>query len=205
MILVPKSNQLFFIILGINAVTFYMTSIIIDSGIEYDPFVATAFLGFIQLLAIMSSALFVDRFGRKILMILSNFVMIFGLVGLGIFFYFKENSSAEGFEYLTLVFICVFLIGFSFGVGSVTFVLVGELFSLNAKKVISPIAQGVSFIMSFIVATFFPPIADLIGIYSAFFIFAIFCFLSAIYLIIFLPETKGKSLYEIQKILTKEK
>ena len=138
-------------------------------------------------------------------MILSNITMIFGLVGMGVYFYIKNTSSVSGYEFLTLVFLCIFLIGFSFGVGSVTFVLVGELFSLNAKKVISPLAQGVSFLMSFFVATFFPSVADAIGIQYTFFIFATFCLMSTVYLIIFLPETKGKSLYEIQKLLTKEK
>jgi MFS family permease len=182
-----------------------MTTILIESGISFDPFVATAILGFIQLLAIISSTFFVDRYGRKILMILSNITMIIGLIGMGVYFYFKNTSSVSGFEFLTLVFLCIFLIGFSFGVGSVTFVLVGELFSLNAKKVVSPLAQGISFLMSFVVATFFPSIADAIGIQYTFFIFAAFCFMSTIYLIIFLPETKGKSLYEIQKLLTNEK
>ncbi|XP_070504538.1 facilitated trehalose transporter Tret1-like [Chironomus tepperi] len=194
----------FFQMSGINAVLFYMTTILIESGITFDPFIATAILGLIQLIAIISSTFFVDHYGRKILMILSNITMIFGLVGMGVYFHIKNTSSVSGFEFLTLVFLCIFLIGFSFGVGSVTFVLVGELFSLNAKKVVSSLAQGFSFLMSFVVATFFPSVADAIGIQYTFYIFATFCFMATIYLIIFLPETKGKSLYEIQQLLTNE-
>ena len=184
---------------------FYMTTILIESGIKFDPFVATSVLGLIQLLAIIASAFFIDRYGRRFLMISSNITMVFGQLGIGLYFYFKNILGVNGYEYLTLVFLCVFLIGFSFGVASVTFVLVGELFSLNAKKVVSPVAQGISFLFSFIVATFFPSVADAIGIHTTFLIFAGFCLLSAICITIFLPETKGKSLYEIQKLLINEK
>jgi SP family facilitated glucose transporter-like MFS transporter 8 len=182
-----------------------MTTIIIESEISFDPYQATAILGAIQLFFIISSVFFVDRYGRKILMILSNFTMIVGQFGMGTFFYLKNNDLVDGYEFLTLVFMCIFLIGFSFGVGSVTFVLVGEIFSLNAKKAISPVAQGISFLMSFLVAVFFPTIADAIGMEYTFFIFGACCFFGAIYIIIFLPETKGKSLYEIQKLLTNER
>lgn len=184
---------------------FYMTTILIESGIRFDPFTATSVLGMIQLLAIIVSAFFIDRYGRRFLMITSNITMVFGQLGIGFYFYFKSTSDITGYEYLTLVFLCVFLIGFSFGVASVTFVLVGELFSLNAKKVVSPVAQGISFFFSFIVATFFPSVADAIGIHTTFFIFAGFCFLSVICITLFLPETKGKSLHEIQKLLVHKK
>jgi MFS family permease len=125
----------FFQMCGINAVVFYTTTILIESGIKINPFLATCILGSIQVISVLCATAFVDRYGRRILLILSNLVMMIGLLAVAVYFLVKESIDVSGFEWLPLASLCVYLIGFSFGVGSVTFVLLGEMFSLNAKRV----------------------------------------------------------------------
>jgi MFS family permease len=125
----------FFQMCGVNAVVFYTTTILIESGIKIDPFLATCILGVIQVVACFFATALVDRYGRKILLIISNAVMAVSLLGVGAYFQVKDSSDVSGFEWLPLALLCIYLSGFSAGVGSLTFVLLGEMLSLNAKRV----------------------------------------------------------------------
>lgn len=194
---------IFFQACGINAVLFYLTTIFIETGNKFDPFTSTMILGLVQVLGVLLTVVLVDRCGRKILMILSFAVMIIGHIGIGVFFHFKTQGVTI-FEWIPLISLNIFFIGFSIGVGSVTYILLGELFSVSAKKIIAPMAQTINFLTSFAVTLTFPLISSVIGIYLMFYAFALFCFFGIIFVIIYLPETKKKSLNEIQQLLTNQ-
>jgi SP family facilitated glucose transporter-like MFS transporter 8 len=195
----------FFQLSGINPVVFYSTNIFIEANIKLDPFFATVILGVVQVTGVFVATFYIDKYGRKILLAISFVMMVIGLSGIGIYFTLKNmDISVHDIEMLPLIMLGLFLVGFSLGVGSITFVLVGELFSQNAKKIISPAVQTVNVLMSFTVTMIYPTLASIIGLHFTFFIFASFCLVGLIFVLIVLPETKGKSLYDIQKLLTNE-
>lgn len=210
----PSTKKAFFIIVllfvffqasGNNAILFYLTTILIKSGMSFDPFVCTIALGVIKLITVFVTLSLVDRCGRRFLLILSFIVMIIGNIGNGIFFHCKAHDvDIAGLEWLPLAFLCIFFIGFCLGIGSVTFILLGELFSISAKKIVAPMAQTTNFFLSFIVTLLFPLLSNYMGMHLMFYAFAICCFLGYIFVHKFLPETKGKSLLEIQKLLVKK-
>ena len=149
-----------------------------------------------------STMLFVDRFGRVFLLKLSFSVMSVGNLGIAAFFTLKENdANLEGFGWLPLTSLCVFCIGFSSGMGSIPPVLLGEIFSDEAKKVIAPFTQTLNCVMSAVVGILFPLLVQEIGLGLTFTFFFIFCILGFIFTICVIPETKGKSLEEIQVLL----
>lgn len=193
----------FFHMSGINAVIVYSTLIFIETGITMEPSTATIILGIVQVIATLSASMLVDRFGRKFLLAISFVMMIVGLVGIGSFFCLKDANIFEtkAIDWIPLPSLCIFVIGFSSGLGPVPFVLLGEIFSTDAKRVIAPFAQTMSFAMSFIIGLIFPSLVSLIGAGFTFFMFATFCFLGLLFTIFILPETKGKSLIEIQMLL----
>lgn len=188
----------FFQMSGINAVTFYTTAIFIDAGIEMDPSLATISLGIVMVIATFATAAFVDRFGRVFLLIVSFVLMIAGLVGIGTFFTIQNKAD---YNWLPLTSLCIFVIGFSAGIGPVPFVLLAEMFSSNAKKIIAPFAQTINFTMSFGIGLLFPYLVNNFGNGLTFFMFAGFCFVGLLFTIFVIPETKGKSLIEIQTLL----
>lgn len=77
---------------------------------------------------ILVSIFLVDKAGRKILLILSGLIMAVSSSSVGAFFYLKTMDSHHGLEWLPLVGLIVFMIGYSVGFASVPFVLLGELF-----------------------------------------------------------------------------
>jgi MFS family permease len=187
---------------GINAVIFYATTIFIESGISIDPFLATIILALMEVFATIFSASIVDRFGRVALLKASLTLTFTGLVGIGSYFMMKEHnvSFLEHFTWLPLPSLCVFVFGFSIGLATVPFILLGEVFSDEAKKVIAPLGQTMNNSMSFGIGLFYPLLVNGIGSGMTFFMFAAFVFFGLIFTIV-IPETKGKSLAEIQKLL----
>jgi MFS transporter, SP family, major inositol transporter len=81
-------------------------------------------------------------------------------------------------------------------------VLLGELFTPSAKHLIAPVGKGFNLFLAFLIGLIFPIVVDFIGISSTFFIFLGFSLLLFVYTYYIIPETKGKSFAEIQKLLS---
>lgn len=190
---------------GINAVMFYATTIFIDSGISLNPFLASIILSCIEVCATIFSASIVDRFGRVALLKASLILSFSGLMGIGTFFVLKTFDIIVGdfLSWLPLPSLCIFVFGFSIGLATVPFILLGEVFSDEAKKAIGPLGQTINNLMSVAIAILFPALVGIIGAGFTFFIFAGFIFFGFLFTVIFVPETKGKTLMEIQIILEK--
>lgn len=206
----PARRKSFFIIIcmfffmqlsGINVVLFYAPSIFIEAGVvELNPMII---IYLIQMLTVLSTMFLVDRFsyGRKKLLISSLSMTMIGLIGDGIFFLLGYN----GIEWILLFFLIIFIIGFSLGISSIPFVLIGELFTLDSKKVLAPVALTLYFAFSYFVALIFTLLANWIRVEFIFFLFAFICLIGFIFVWLFIPETRGKSLLEIQIDLRKKK
>lgn len=194
---------IFFQMSGIVAVTFYTTAIFIDAGVEMDPSTATIITGVVQCISTLAIAAFIDRLGRVFLLVSSFIVMIIGLSGVGFYFLIKDKSVAGDISWLPLMFLCTYVIGFSIGIGPIIFVLLSEFFSDNAKRIIAPFSQTLNFLMSFGVGILYPALVKSVGNGFTFAIFAAFCCAGLVFTIFLVPETKGKSLAEIQSLMKK--
>ena len=195
----------FFQMSGINAINFYTTTIFIEAGVKIDPSLATVIIGIFQAFGTLATVGFVDRFGRVFLLKISFILMTVGLLGVGTFFY-TETIKDMNFDYikwLPLPSLCLVCLGFSAGLGPVPIILLGEIFSNEAKKVIAPFAQTLSMMLSFVIGILYPALAISIGTGLTFYMFAGFCLVGFFFTTCFIPETKGKSLYEIQELFRK--
>lgn len=193
----------FFQMSGIIPMTFYTTAIFIDAGIEMSPSLATIIIGIVQVLSTLVTAAFIDRFGRVFMLATSFVIMTIGLSGVATFFLIRNIPSYGNLYWLPLPSLCISVIGFSVGIGPIIFVLLGELFSDNAKSVIAPFTQTMNFLISFGIGILYPALVHSIGNGATFFIFAGFCVLGLLFTLFVVPETKGKSLDEIQTLLKK--
>lgn len=88
------------------------------------------------------------------------------------------------------------------GLGPLPFTIMGEMFSSEVKAKASGITILVGWSWSFVMTKFFINVVISWGTYSAFWIFTICCIISAVFTVMFLPETKGKSLQQIQDELS---
>lgn len=192
----------FFQMTGINVVYLYATTIFTEAGISLDAGLASITVVGVQVVATFIAVGLVDRFGRKIMLSFSNCLMGLGLVAIGTYFTLKDSGTpVDSLGWLPLTSLCIYVIAFSSGMGPVSYILLGEFFLQDAKAFVAPISQVFNFLLLFTISLTFPMLTSSIGNGLTFFIFAGFCALSMLFTIFFIPETKGKSVSEIQNIL----
>ncbi len=190
---------------GINAITFYMTEIFKEAGTDIKPSLQTIIVGLMQLLMSFSATFIVEWFGRKNLLVGSLVTMVVSLVGLGTHFFIKEQIGLEGFnlDWLPLSSMLLYNCAFSIGLGVVAYVLFGEICGNDIKGFAIGTAMTVNWATAFLVTKFYVNLVQSLKIGPTFWLFAVFNFLGAIFVIIFIPETQGKSLSEIQDEFSK--
>ncbi|XP_069693163.1 facilitated trehalose transporter Tret1-like [Periplaneta americana] len=189
---------------GINAVLFYSQGIFAQSGGSLQPEVATIIVGVVMLLASCVTPLVVDRLGRRMLLLISAVGMGISEIILGIFFKIQnDGSDVSSIGWLPVICLVVYITVYSVGFGPLAWAVMGELFPANVKSNASACTASFCWFIAFFITRFFSDIVNALGSHFAFWIFAIFTFVSAVFVYFLLPETKGKSLQEIQDILNK--
>lgn len=188
---------------GHMAIVAYSTEIFSHSGSSLSPENAVIVLGVAQLLAGIVAACLVDRLGRKILMLISGTLASVALFLVGRFFYLKYESHTDisSITWLPICGIILYEIMVALGVGTLPYVLLGELFSTNVKATAVAIGIIIGATFAFIVSLGFHALNDVSGIHTTFWVFAVCCFTGTILFYYITPETKGKTLEEIQAIL----
>ncbi|MEJ4087195.1 D-xylose transporter XylE [Galbibacter orientalis] len=185
---------------GINVVLYYAPEIFKGMGMETDAsMMQTIIVGAINLLFTVVAMFTVDKFGRKILMIIGSIFMAISMLGLGTVLY--ADSSGIAALLLMLLYIAAFAISW----GPVTWVLLSEIFPNKIKGVMA-VAVAVQWLANLVVSWTFPMmnnnshLNELFNHGFAYWIYGIMAVLSAFFIWKFVPETKGKTLEEMESI-----
>jgi Na+/melibiose symporter-like transporter len=188
---------------GINAVIFYTNAIFTDAKLELEPKYATIIVGVIQVVATLVSTMTVDKVGRKVLLVISFTLMALCTMTLGVYNIMKDNneSSVEGLGWITLLALCVFIIAFSLGAGPLPWLCLSEIFASDVRAIAGSLTGTLNWTLAFAVTVTYPPVKEIIGPGPTFFIFTACSFVGIIFVRLIVPETKGISMAEIQKLL----
>lgn len=178
---------------GINVIMYYAPSIFKSAGFGTgSALLQTAIMGLVNLTFAVTAMFFVDRFGRKPLMIIGSIGTGISLLLLGITF---TTHHFQG--YFVLFCIMGFLAFFGFAIGPVVWVLISEIFPNRLRSHAIAISFFFLWLADFAVSLTFPYLLSHIKGYS-FFIYAFLCFVCLWFVIRFIKETKGKSLEQIE-------
>ncbi|CAH2057442.1 unnamed protein product, partial [Iphiclides podalirius] len=150
--------------------------------------IATVVSGFI-------AAYLIEWAGRRPLMIYASIASGVCCVILG-----TQIHVHWGPHWITALFMLLYVVAYTCGAGTVPFVLAAEIFLPEIKSIASMIAVEWCFICSFVVLFIFNPLVTAIGLGPVFYFFATACFLSAVFSIFFVPETKGLTVDVIQNL-----
>jgi SP family xylose:H+ symportor-like MFS transporter len=190
---------------GINVVLYYAGNIFRNMGNSNDSsMIQTIIVGIVNLVFTVLAIFTVDRFGRKPLMIIGGVGMALSMSALGLSFYFGKLGI------VALIFMLTYTAAFAMSWGPVTWVLLSEIFPNSVRSAMS-IAVAAQWLANLIVSWTFPMMNDNIALTTrfnhgfAYWIYAIMGVLSALFIWKLVPETKGKTLEEIEKIWKKKK
>ncbi|KAK9876083.1 hypothetical protein WA026_011191 [Henosepilachna vigintioctopunctata] len=186
---------------GTTAFTMYNQELLQDSKDILEPQFGVFIISFIQVLMGFVSGNLSDRFGRIPLMVYSSASCCVCLILTGSYFTIRDFSTISLPSWFPLVLLTLFFMVFQIGIGALVAVILGEIFSASIKpKAICVV--NMTFSGTVLLTTkFFQVSRDYIHISVAFYGFALFSLLGAISFKVFYPETKGKTLEEIQMSL----
>ena len=186
---------------GVNVVFYYAPEIFRNIGAATDvALLQTVVVGIINLSFTILAIFTVDRFGRKPLQIIGAFGMAFFMFALGLSFYFQK----VGFG--VLIFMLGYVACFAMSWGPVTWVLLSEIFPNRIRGRAMAVAVAAMWISNYLVSWTFPMMdrsTFLISLFNQGFSYWIYGFmgiLAALFIWKFVPETKGKTLEEMEKI-----
>ncbi len=137
----------------------------------------------------------VDKFGRRPL-------MLFGCISVGVLHVMIGLSYHFGLQGLPPLLLTLGAIGcYGISLAPITWVLIAEIFPNQVRGMAVSIAVSALWIACFVVTFTFPLLNSAIGLTGTFWVFACVCFAGFLFVLKFVPETKGKSLEEIEKEL----
>ncbi|KAF7274164.1 facilitated trehalose transporter Tret1-like [Rhynchophorus ferrugineus] len=192
---------------GTTAVTFYTQSIFLEAGDKISAEVATIIYVSVQLLLSCFCSSIVDKAGRRPLLLTSITGSAFFLFMEGAYFYIKSCTTIDvtSFSVVPVVALIGFIVIFSLGMQTIPILMLGELFSSSVKGFALCIADIYFAVIATIVSKFFQIMKDSFGMYAPFFAFSCSCVIGLVLIALFVPETKGKTLEDIQTNFRNEK
>ncbi|XP_069355666.1 facilitated trehalose transporter Tret1-2 homolog isoform X1 [Maniola hyperantus] len=182
------------VMMGMVAVQVYAKEIFRQAAPDLSSHFCSVMFALVLLTGSLLSALFTDKFGRKILLISSSVAVGVCLTGLGILLH---TSIAP--PWVTAVLILCYCFAFMFGAGSVPYVLVAECFISEVQSIASMLLMEWVWLLNFVVVGIFPFMVKMFGIHGSFYIFACFAVLDLLVGLFILPETKGLTNEQIQE------
>ncbi|XP_041801477.1 solute carrier family 2, facilitated glucose transporter member 11-like [Chelmon rostratus] len=186
---------------GINALYFYAFDIFRESGVPEDQMHYLSIgLGATELLTVMLCSFLIDRAGRKKLMGYGYLFMGVTMSILTVTLSFKDLNSWIPYVNIALIF-CVICI-YGLGPSGVSMTLPADLFLQAWRPSAYVISGTISWLSMFLVGLLFSYVVDGLGQFC-FLIFVAYTFLSAAFLLYFVPETKGKTMVEIMEDFSK--
>ncbi|KAL8731694.1 MAG: hypothetical protein Q9181_004229 [Wetmoreana brouardii] len=187
---------------GINALIYYSPTLFATMGLNYSmQLIMSGVLNVTQLIGVSTSLWTIDRYGRRPLLLWGSFFMTVSHLIIAVFVgkYNKHWTDHRGPGWASVAFLLFYMLSFGSTWGPVPWAMPSEIFpsSLRAKGV--ALSTCSNWLNNFIIGLITPPLVQNTG-FGAYTFFAIFCLLSLVWTFFFVPETRGRSLEQMDHV-----
>ncbi|KAE8100246.1 hypothetical protein FH972_018162 [Carpinus fangiana] len=187
---------------GINGVLFYSSTIFAAAGVTSSN-AATFGVGAIQVIATGVSTWLMDKAGRRLLLIISSSGMTFSLLIVAVSFFLRGFVSDDSNFYgvmsiMAVVGVVLMVIFFSLGIGPIPWLIMSEILPVNIKGLAGSVATLGNWLTAWVITM----TANLLLDWSSagtFTIYMVLCAFTLAFVVVWVPETKGRTLEEIQR------
>ncbi|XP_034750992.1 solute carrier family 2, facilitated glucose transporter member 6 [Etheostoma cragini] len=209
---------------GITPILVYLEPIFSQSKVSLEPRYDAAIVGAVRLFSVAVAASLMDKAGRKALLYTSSLLMFLSSLTLTIIShttpclpcptppnhtmnwdYSSQNpigntldASHQTAGLIPLISTMVFIFGYALGWGPITWLLMSEVLPLVARGVASGLCVTVSWLTAFMITHAFTHLVDWYGLYVPYLCFTVVCVLCLLFNAVCIPETRGRSLEEIE-------
>ncbi|XP_066588168.1 facilitated trehalose transporter Tret1-2 homolog isoform X2 [Prorops nasuta] len=196
--------NIFVYMTGYNVVNSYTEIIVTSSGVNLPASVVVMGLGLSSVIAGATAVFAIDRLGRRLLLMCAGFGAFISLALLGLHFHLLSiGYDPHHLTWLPILSLLAFNLFVNYGFVPMPGTLLGEIFPASLKTFLSFGFHSGNSLLAFTFTKTYQPFLDLVGQKYVFWTYALSTFLSIPYVYYFIPETKGKSLLEIQKSIGK--
>ena len=183
-------------IIGINAIIYYAPSIFSKAGLgDATSILGTVGIGTVNVIITIVAIMIIDKIDRKRLLVIGNIGMVASLLIMAVLIW---TIGIQSSAWIIVACLTLFIIFFGFTWGPVLWVMLPELFPMRARGAATGAAALVLSIGSLLVSQFFPILTEVLPVEQVFLIFAVIGICALIFVIKYLPETRGRSLEEIE-------
>jgi sugar porter (SP) family MFS transporter len=182
---------------GINAIIYYAPRIFEMTGLgRNSSLLSTVGIGVVNFIFTLIAINFIDRIGRKTLMLIGSIGLI-STLGLVAQAFYTQNFSG----WAVTIYLLVYIAFFAFSQGAVIWVFMAEIFPNQVRAKGQTLGSFTHWIMAAIIAFSFPMLAEKLGGGNTFLFFCIMMVLQLLFVWKLMPETKGQSLEQIERSL----
>lgn len=178
---------------GINAIIYYAPRVFEMAGLgAQGSLLSTVGIGLINFIFTLVAINFIDKVGRRKLMLIGSVGLIASLALVSQAFYTGQTTG-----FAITIYLMSFIAFFAFSQGAVIWVFISEIFPNDVRAKGQTFGSLTHWVMAAIITFCFPALTELLGGGGTFLVFAIFMLLQLIYVLRFMPETKGRSLEDM--------
>lgn len=182
---------------GIFVILVYAAQFSIEAGVTMDAFLSTVIVGIIRCVTTIAVGFASDKLGRKPMTIISAIGMFISLLGITLCNAFRSKES--NLSWLPAVFLFSFVLTGTFGFLTLPFAMVAEMYPQKYRGFASGFTMCLAFLMSFLHIKMFFTIFEYFGNVAVFGFYTFVALAGTFFAIFVLPETKGKTLQEIEQ------
>ncbi|KAG7239488.1 hypothetical protein INR49_028959 [Caranx melampygus] len=211
---------------GVTPILVYMEPIFAKSKVSLEARYEAAIVGAVRLFSVAVAASLMDKAGRKALLYTSSMLMFLSSLTLTMVSHTTpcppgpfpppnitmsldnslhndirqalESSQQDSGGLIPLISTMVFIFGYAMGWGPITWLLMSEVLPLVARGVASGLCVTVSWLTAFMLTHVFTHLVDMYGLYVPYLLFTVVCVVCLLFNAVVLPETRGRSLEEIE-------
>lgn len=184
---------------GIFVIFIYASQFSIEAGVAMDEFLSAVVIGAIRCVTTALIAFASDKFGRKPLTIVSSIGMFLSMLGLAVC-----SAFPLSFTWLPAVFLFAFIFSGTIGFLTLPFAMVAEMYPQRTRGFAVGMTLAIASILSFINIKTFSAVFELFGTTLIFAFYTTVALVGILFAVFVLPETKGKSLQDIENNFRKQ-
>lgn len=184
-------------LIGVNTVIYFSATILKYTGINTSQSIGEAlFVGITNVVFTVIAILLLDRIGRRTLLITGTIGGTASLVLLGVYFF--STALQQAASWVGLVALVCFMASFAIGLGPVFWLMISEIFPLGIRSKAMSVCTIANWTFNFLISYFFLALVSGIGKAGTFWLYAGFGTVATIFFALRVPETKDRTLEEIE-------
>ena len=198
MLIVGLALAIFQQIIGINTVIYYAPTILRFTGSSVSSAITqTVFIGVTNVVFTTVAVLLLDRFGRRVFLLVGTVGLIVSLLALAVFF--ASSAVRHAVPDLALIALIAYIASFAIGLGPVFWLMISEIFPLHLRSPAMALCTVANWAFNFLVAFTFLSLVSALGSAGTFLLYAAVASIALVFFATRVPETNGRSLEEIEQ------